>query len=63
MYVARTVLYVGLALLANAFFVLALLAPLLAVMHYGVIKPEEHYLEAKFGEDYRQYCVAVRRWV
>jgi protein-S-isoprenylcysteine O-methyltransferase Ste14 len=63
MYVARTFLYLGLALLANALCILALLVPLLLVIHYGVIKREERYLEAKFGEAYRRYRAAVRRWL
>lgn len=27
------------------------------------IKPEEHALAELFGDDYRQYCSRVRRWV
>lgn len=63
MYVARTFLYVGLGLMVNALWVVAVLVPLLLVMHYGVVKPEERYLEAKFGEAYRQYRSRVRRWL
>lgn len=63
MYLARTLLYVGLALLANALWVLAALVPLLIVMHYGVIKREERYLERQFGDAYLQYRAAVRRWL
>lgn len=29
----------------------------------GVILPEEKYLEAKFGESYRDYTRRVRRWI
>jgi len=63
MYLARTFLYLGLGLMVNALAILAALVPLLLVMHYGVIKREECYLEAKFGETYRQYRGRVRRWV
>lgn len=63
MYVARTVLYLGLGVLVNALCVLVVLVPLLLVMQYGVIKPEERYLEAKFGDVYRQYRAGVRRWL
>jgi protein-S-isoprenylcysteine O-methyltransferase Ste14 len=63
MYLARTLLYLGLGLLVNGLGILLMLAPLLRVMHYGVIKPEERYLEAKFGQSYRQYRAGVRRWL
>lgn len=63
MYVARTFLYLGLGLLVNALSVVAVAVPLMLVMHYGVIKPEERYLEAKFGDTYRQYRSRVRRWL
>ena len=63
MYMARTCLYIGFGLLVNALGTMVMLVPLLLVMHFGVIKPEERYLEAKFGEAYRQYRSRVRRWL
>jgi protein-S-isoprenylcysteine O-methyltransferase Ste14 len=38
------------------------LLPLLIALHYGVIQREERYLERKFGDTYRNYRLAVRRW-
>jgi protein-S-isoprenylcysteine O-methyltransferase Ste14 len=49
--------------MVNALGILVALVPLLFVMHYGVIKREERYLEAKFGTAYRQYRSRVRRWL
>ena len=43
--------------------VLALLVPVVAVMHYGVILREERHLEERFGEDYVRYKASVRRWL
>lgn len=63
LYAALTLTYIGLALLANAFWVLVLLVPVLLVLHYGVVRREERYLEAKFGEAYRQYRARVRRYL
>jgi protein-S-isoprenylcysteine O-methyltransferase Ste14 len=34
-----------------------------AVMHWGVIRREERYLERKFGEPHREYCSRVRRYL
>ncbi len=49
--------------MADAGWVLALLGPLLAVMHFGVITREERYLEHKFGDEYLRYKAKVRRWI
>jgi protein-S-isoprenylcysteine O-methyltransferase Ste14 len=63
MYVALTLLYLGLAVAANNLWLLGLLLPLLALMRYGVVAREERYLAAKFGERYQAYQSRVRRWL
>jgi len=63
LYVALTLMYVGLALLANALWVLVWIVPVLVLMHYGVVRREERYLEAKFGDAYRAYRSRVRRYL
>lgn len=62
-YLAFTFLYAGIALLANARSVAALLPLVLVVIRFGVIGREERYLERRFGDEYRSYRDAVRRWV
>lgn len=61
LYVGITLIYTGIALLANALWALFLLPVVLVVMVYGVIKREEQYLERKFGEQYLSYKARVRR--
>ncbi len=61
-YLAFTLITVGLAALRNTRWILVLLGPALAVLHKGVIEREERYLEQRFGEDYRRYRRRVRRW-
>lgn len=63
MYLAFTLIYAGIALAVNTFWPLVLLPFLLVLMHYGVIRREEHYLEERFGEEYRIYRRRVRRWI
>jgi protein-S-isoprenylcysteine O-methyltransferase Ste14 len=62
-YTAMSLVYGGIAIAADSAWVLGLLVPLLVVMRYGVIAREEVYLEAKFGDAYRDYRAKVRRWL
>lgn len=63
MYVAATLLYLGIALVMNSVWVLVLVVPLMVVMQRGVVQREEQYLERKFGEEYRRYKTRVRPWM
>jgi protein-S-isoprenylcysteine O-methyltransferase Ste14 len=62
LYLATTGMYAAVALIFNALWPLVLLIPMLALLHWGVIRREERYLEAKFGAPYREYRHRVRRW-
>ena len=63
LYVGMTIFYVGLTLALNTWWGAILLAPVLIVMHGGVILREERYLERKFGAAYREYRSKVRRYL
>jgi protein-S-isoprenylcysteine O-methyltransferase Ste14 len=52
----------GVALLAQSGWILALVAPAVTVIRFGVIAREEQYLERKFGASYVDYRRRVRRW-
>jgi protein-S-isoprenylcysteine O-methyltransferase Ste14 len=65
----RNPMYVGLALLVAGIGValasdwtLVMLVAGALLMHFGVVKREERYLSAKFGEPYRQYMNTVPRY-
>jgi len=62
LYLALTILFLGLSLEINTLWGIVTLVPLLLVMHHGVILREEAYLERKFGDAYRQYRSSVRRY-
>ncbi|MEE9139266.1 MAG: isoprenylcysteine carboxylmethyltransferase family protein [Alphaproteobacteria bacterium] len=62
-YIALSLIYVGIAVGLDSLWVLAMLVPVLIVIRYGVIAREERYLESKFGDGYRSYKSSVRRWL
>ncbi len=62
-YLGAVCFLAGLALAVNLPWVLVLLLPSLVACHYVLIMPEERYLVAKFGEEYRAYAAAVHRWM
>jgi protein-S-isoprenylcysteine O-methyltransferase Ste14 len=63
LYLALTLLYLGLTLAFNTWWGSVVLVPVLIIMHRGVVLREERYLEQKFGETYRQYRSKVRRYL
>jgi protein-S-isoprenylcysteine O-methyltransferase Ste14 len=63
LYLANAVFYLGLTLIFNTAWPLFLWVPMLCVVHWGIIRREERYLEAKFGEAYLVYKARVPRWL
>ena len=63
LYLALTLLFLGLTVAVNTWWGIVVLVPLASVMHVGVVLREERYLDQKFGESYRQYRSRVRRYL
>lgn len=61
-YLAFSLLHLGIALWVNSAWLFSTLVVAICVMTYLVIPREERYLERHFGEDYLQYKAIVRRW-
>ena len=62
-YLAFSLLHLGIAIWVNSLWLLATLAGALLLMHYVVIPTEERYLERRFGAEYLDYKASVRRWL
>ena len=62
-YLAMFVLLIGVGLTLNSFWFLYSGLVVAIMLHYGVIIPEENYLEKEFGKDYLEYKKTVRRWL
>ena len=63
MYLALCLVQAGIGFLLNDWITLLFVVPLALILHFGVILPEEKYLEAKFGEQYLALKRKVRRWI
>jgi protein-S-isoprenylcysteine O-methyltransferase Ste14 len=62
-YVAFSLLQLGIAIWANSVWLLATLVIAIALMQFIVIRREEEYLERRFGAVYLEYKASVRRWL
>jgi protein-S-isoprenylcysteine O-methyltransferase Ste14 len=62
MYVGAMLILTGLAAALASDWMVILLLPTALLLHFGVVRREERYLEAKFGEDYRRYKASVPRY-
>jgi protein-S-isoprenylcysteine O-methyltransferase Ste14 len=62
-YLAFSLLQLGLAFWINSLGLLVTLVPAVALMTWVVIPREERYLEARFPSEYVRYKASVRRWL
>ena len=62
-YLAFSLVQLGIAVWVDSLWLIATLVAAAAVMHFVVIRREEHYLERKFGAQYLDYKASVRRWL
>lgn len=62
MYVGGTLFLAGLAIMLASDWMLVLTVIFTFILHFGVVRREERYLEATFGDAYRQYRARVPRY-
>ncbi len=63
LYMACTIIYLGITLSIGSLWLLVILIPALAVVRYRIVRREEEYLESRFGDNYRAYKAQVNRWI
>ena len=63
MYTGMSLIYLGTMLVMNWVWALFIFPAVIWLLYRYVISKEERYLEAEFGEEYREYCRKVRRWI
>src|SRR5262245_18767408 len=62
LYCGGTLVMLGIALVFALDWLLLLILPSILILHFGVVRREERYLERKFGERYRLYKLNVPRY-
>ena len=63
LYLGGVLVLFGIALALNMLWSLVMLLLSMILCHYILIIPEEQYLAAKFGEEYKEYVASVHRWL
>jgi protein-S-isoprenylcysteine O-methyltransferase Ste14 len=63
MYVGMAGVLLGLAVIFGSYILGVGLLLFVFIVHFGVVLPEEHYLESLHGETYRHYKQSVHRWL
>jgi protein-S-isoprenylcysteine O-methyltransferase Ste14 len=63
LYLGGVCVLLGIALALNLPWVFIFLLPSVIACHIILIAPEERYLAARFGEEYRRYAAQVHRWL
>ncbi|WGE52141.1 isoprenylcysteine carboxylmethyltransferase family protein [Actinobacillus equuli subsp. haemolyticus] len=63
MYLGLMFLLIAWAVWLNRYFASLVIIGFVYYLNWFQIKPEEQYLQQKFGEDFTQYCQQVRRWL
>ncbi len=62
-YIGFLIIVLAVAIAINSAWLVLSFVALALVLHFGVVKPEERYLSAKFGSTYDDYRRRVRRWI
>ena len=62
-YIGQMLIYTGVSAGANTWWPLLFLPLVMLTVERGVVEREERYLEAKFGQEYRDYRSRVPRWI
>jgi len=63
LYLGSIIVFLGIALAMNILWTLVTLLASIIICHYRLIVPEEKYLVAKFGQEYKEYSASVQRWL
>jgi protein-S-isoprenylcysteine O-methyltransferase Ste14 len=62
LYVGNILMLLGVGILANALYYVAIMIPLFLFIYQAIVLAEEDFLRKKFGAGFDAYCKDVNRW-
>ena len=62
LYVGNILMLLGVGIVANSVFYVAIMMPLFLFIYQAIVLAEEDFLRKKFGEGFDRYCKEVNRW-
>jgi len=63
LYVGNILMLVGVGILSNSLFYVAVMLPVFIFIYQCIVLAEENFLRKKFGAQYDVYCKKVNRWL
>jgi protein-S-isoprenylcysteine O-methyltransferase Ste14 len=63
LYVGNILMLVGVGILSNSLFYVAIMIPLFLFIYQAIVLAEENFLRNKFGAQFDSYCEKVNRWI
>ena len=62
LYVGNILMLLGVGILANSLFYVAIMIPVFLFIYQAIVLAEENFLRGKFGTGFDEYCKHVNRW-
>lgn len=62
LYVGNILMLLGVGILANSLFYVAIMIPVFLFIYQAIVLAEENFLRGKFGPGFDEYCKHVNRW-
>jgi protein-S-isoprenylcysteine O-methyltransferase Ste14 len=62
LYVGNILMLLGVGILANSLYYVAIMIPLFLFIYQAIVLAEEDFLRNKFGSGFNAYCKDVNRW-
>lgn len=62
LYVGNILMLLGVGILANSLFYVAVMIPFFLFIYQAIVLAEENFLRGKFGSSFDEYCKKVNRW-